>query len=235
MRKPLAVLGLASLLLVVLSSSGARGQPQHPTQTFTIELPDVRPAQARTDLINLFVRTNANQTQINLTLANRKVSRGRAAPKFFYLENLRVRPGDVVRIVPEGRTEAYEGVIQTIEARFPVNQQPQFLIVAVGDPPEERQQARPFPRLSTEGFFGQRTLDTTAQEGEAKDDVINCNGVTDGDLRIRFGSLVDVVDVGLAFSTVYRITDARHTWNANAGLQTQYTGTRYLTGSGRDD
>ena len=228
MSKLLAVPCLVSLLLVATSASTAVGAPQHPTQNFTIQLKNVPPAQAKADLINLFVRTNANTTQINLTLRNRRVSTGRAKPKFYYLENLRVRPGDTVRIEPEGRAEVYEAVIQTIEARFPLNQPPQFLIFAFGDPVEIKSRAPPYPRLSTEGFQGQRTLDKTATEDEEKPDVISCTGFTPGDLRIRFDALVDVVDVGVAFSTVYLIQDARHTYDAANGLRTQYTGTRFL-------
>ena len=231
MRKSLAALCLVSLLLVVLTSSTAMGRTNEPTAEFTIQLDDVREDDARADLLNLFIRERDNQLQIIVTLVNRKVSRGRAAASFYYMENLRVRPGDTIKIVPQGGARPYEARIEAIEARFPPGKPPQFQIIAANEPEKNRSQSRPFPRLAAEGFQGQRTLDKTkSEDGKQKPDLITCSGDTPGDLRIRLGTLVDVENVGLAFSTVYRIDDAQHTWNANNGLQTRYRGARYLSG-----
>ena len=231
MRKPYARLGLVVLFLATFTSSAAIGRPGEPTTGFTIHLENVREGQADDDLLNLFVRERNDQTQIIVTLRNRKVSRGRAKAAFYYLENLRVRPGQVIRIEPDGRASDYEATIQTIEARFPPGKPPQLQIIASTAAPEPLAQSRPFPRLATEGFQGQRTLDTTkSKDSKPQPDLITCIGDTPGDLRIRQGTLVDVEGVGLAFSTVYRIDDAQHTWNANNGLQTRYRGARYLSG-----
>ena len=231
MTRTALTLALSAVLLLVLGSSAAIGRPGAPTVEFSIDLDDVRPDDARADLLNLFIRENENQTRIILTFVNRKVSRGRAKPKFFYLENLRVRPGDIVRVVPAGRTRHYEARIETIEARFPPGQPPQFQIIAFGEPPAPLTQSTPYPRLSTEGFQAQRTLDKTeTEDGKPKPDLITCTGDTPGDLRIRYDTLVDVVGVGLAFSTVYRIDDATHTWDATNGLKTRYRGERHSTG-----
>ena len=231
MTKTALTLSLGALLLLALGSSSAMGRQSEPTTAFSIDLDDVRPDDAKNDLLNLFIRENENQTRIILTFVNRKISRGRAKPKFFYLENLRVKPGDIVRVVPEGRARYYEAKIETIEARFPPGKPPQFQIIAFGEPLEPLTQSTPYPRLSTEGFQGQRTLDKTeTEDGQPKPDKITCLGDTPGDLRIRFGTLVDVVDVGLAFSTVYLIDDATHTWDPTNGLKTRYRGERHRTG-----
>lgn len=229
MRKVMVVLCLVSLSLFTLTTSTAIGEPQDAAATFTIELDDVREEHAQADLLNLFIRENKNQTLIILTLVNRRTSRGRATPKFYYLENLRVRPGDVLRIKPEGRARVYEARIESIEARFPIGKQPQLQIIANSQPLEPKKQSRPYPRLSTEGFQGKRILDKTkAEKGETKPDLITCTGDTPGDLRIRFKTLVDVVGVGLAFSTTYVIDDAQHSYDAANGLRTRYFGTRHV-------
>lgn len=216
-----------SLLVAAPAVGGAPDTVPH----FQIELEDVPKGKARIDLLNLFIRENANQTRIDVTLVNKRVKVGRTRSKLYYLKDLRVRPGQVIRIHPDGDLPPFEAKIQFIEAFFPTGKPPQLLIRAFGPPYEPGKTAKPYPRLSSDNFRGRRTL--VEQKGERKPDLITCFGDTPGDLRIRFGRLADVKDVGVAFSTTYLIDDVQHRWDPNNGLQTRYQGTRQVKGRKR--
>ena len=227
MRKTILFLLLAPLSLILMTTSVAVGGPPRATTAFTIELADVSEARARADLLNLFIVENANQTRIDVTLVNKRGIVGHSKPTLYYLENLRVRPGSLIRIEPKGSAPAFQAKIQSIEAVFPTGKPPQLVIRAFGPPPKPNAIGRPYPRLSSDNFRGRRTLVET--KGERHPNLITCNGDTPGDLRIRFGSLADVKNVGLAFSTTYRMTFVQHRWDAANGLQTRYQGIRHVT------
>lgn len=225
MRRLTTVLLLTTLALMATASSVAVGDPPPAASYFDIEFEDVPKGKARADLLNLVIRESANFTRIDIVLVNKRVSVGRVK-KLYYLKDLRIRPGQIVRIQPEVDGPPFEAKIQFVEAFFPTGKPPQLVIRAFGPPYEPRRTSKPYPRLSSDNFRGRRTL--VEEKGERKPDLITCVGDTPGDLRIRFGGLADVEDVGVAFSTTYVMDDVQHRWDPNNGLQTRYQGTRHV-------
>ena len=227
MRKPIFFLPLVCLFLCLTTPSVLVGEPPRAVTVFTIELDDVSETKARADLLNLFIVESASQLRIDVTLVNKRGIVGTSKPTLYYLDNLRVRPGRLIRIQPKGRTPAFEARIQSVEAVFPTGKPPQLVIRAFGPAPEPKLISRPYPRLSSNNFRGQRSL--VEKKGERQPDLITCNGDTPGDFRIRARSLAEVKDVGLAFSTTYLMTSVQHRWDATNGLQTRYQGIRHIT------
>lgn len=226
--RTLALYTLTAAFLVC-SASSAASDPRTPATSFSIELDDVPEEKTRADLLDLFIRENQQQLRIDLVLRNERITSGRRSV-LYYLEDLRVRPGDMLTIRPDGRVEPFEARIQSIEARFPQGKPPQIAIVATSEPFTPRVQARPYPLVDTEGFQGKRALKESVAGGKTTrlDDLITCLGDTPGDLRIRYHSLFTVEDVGKAFSTTYRVDEIRHRYTVQNGLQTRYFGTKHL-------
>jgi len=227
MRTFPTLLLLITLSLFATTASVAVGDPPRATTYFDIELEDVPKGKARADLLTLFIRESANQTRIDFTLVNKRVKVGRTRSLLYYLKDLRVRPGQVIRIHPDGDAPPFEAKIQFIEAFFPTGKPPQLHIRAFGPPYEPGRTSKPYPRLSSDNFRGRRTL--VEEKGKRKPDLITCFGDTPGDLRIRFGRLADVKNVGRGFSTTYLMNDVQHRWDPNNGLQTRYQGTRHIS------